>query len=73
MKFAGKVDWVWVDCFNYLPLNQYNFTVIKRHFKLCVVSPELQGYSTTRINEFREQLNGLQIDAVCTKFPRLWI
>lgn len=72
MKFAGKIDWVWVDCFTDLPLNQENYNVLKKHFKLCLVSPELQGFNADRISEFRDKLKGMEIDAVCTKRPELW-
>lgn len=72
MKFAGKVEWVWVDCFNDLPINHDNYKILKEHFKLCLVSPELQGYDVSRIEEFKTQLEGLSIDAVCTKRPDLW-
>jgi len=71
-KFAGKIDWVWVDCFTDLPLNKDNYNILKQHFKLCLVSPELQGYDVSRIEEFKIQLSGMEIDAVCTKRPDLW-
>lgn len=72
MKFAGKVDWIWVDCFNDLPLNKDNYGILSQHFKFCLVSPELQGHPLERISEFKTQLEGLKIDAVCTKRPDLW-
>ena len=72
MKFKNKVKWVWVDCFTDLPLNKDNYDLIKKNFKICIVSPELQGYSTDRIYEFKEKLEGMDIDAVCTKRPELW-
>lgn len=72
MKFAGKVEWVWVDCFNDLPLNPENYEVLKKHFKFCIVSPELQGYDVSRIAEFKTLLSNMEIDAVCTKKPELW-
>lgn len=72
MKFAGKVEWVWVDCFNDLPLNSENYEVLKKHFKFCIVSPELQGYDVSRIAEFKTLLSNMEIDAVCTKKPELW-
>lgn len=72
MKFAGKVEWVWVDCFTHLPLNQSNYQELKKHFKLCLVSPELQGNDLGMIEKFKEQLRGMDIDAVCTKQPQLW-
>ena len=72
MKFNGLVEWVWVDCFNGLPLDKENYKVLKKYFKLCLVSPELQGYPLKRIEEFKEELKGVEIDAVCTKRPDLW-
>lgn len=72
MGFAGKINWVWVDCFNELPLTTQNYGLLKQHFKLCLVSPELQGYDVSRISEFKKKLNGMDIDAVCTKRPDLW-
>lgn len=72
MKFAGKVEWVWVDCFTDLPLNLENYVVLKKHFKLCLVSPELQGYDISRIEEFKIKLQNMPVDAVCTKRPDLW-
>lgn len=72
LAFAGKVDWVWVDCFNHLPLNISTYQELKKHFKICLVSPELQGYELNRITEFTEQISEMEIDAVCTKRPDLW-
>jgi hypothetical protein len=72
-KFAGKVDWLWVDCFTQLPLNQDNYTFLKKHFKICIVSPELQGHSIEMISSFKEQLINMPIDAVCTKHTDLWV
>lgn len=72
MKFAGKADWIWVDCFTDLPLDNENYTQLKQHFKLCLVSPELQGFGIERIAEFKTKLQGMKIDAVCTKRPDLW-
>ncbi|MCC6818437.1 MAG: hypothetical protein IT245_06075 [Bacteroidia bacterium] len=72
LGFAGKVDWVWVDCFTDLPLNNVNYPLLKKHFKLCIVSPELQGFDISKIEEFKSKLLGMEIDAVCTKRPELW-
>jgi hypothetical protein len=72
MKFAGKVEWLWIDCFTLLPLNDENYGILKAKFKLCLVSPELQGYDIARIADFREQVKNMKIDAVCTKRPDLW-
>lgn len=72
MSFKDKVEWVWVDCFTKLPLDDTSYNLLKKHFKLCLVSPELQGYSLDRIEEFKTQLANKSIDAVCTKKPELW-
>lgn len=72
MNFAGKAEWLWIDCFTKLPLDSSNYNMLKKNFKLCIVSPELQGYDITRINEFKSVLAGMTIDAVCSKRPDLW-
>jgi hypothetical protein len=44
LTLAGKVDWVWVDCFTQFTLTHDNAkTLQEAGFKLCLVSPELQG------------------------------
>ena len=41
---AGKVTWVWVDCFTQFPLTKGVYDEMKGlGYKLCMVSPELQG------------------------------
>lgn len=73
LSLAGEVDWVWVDCFTRLPLDDETYPRLKAHFKICIVSPELQGYPLDRIAEFARQMRGYEIDAVCTKRPDLWL
>jgi hypothetical protein len=72
LAVAGLVDWVWVDCFQNLPLTRPVFDTLKKNFKICLVSPELQKHSLDRILEFKKQLAGMDVDAVCTKRPDLW-
>lgn len=72
LAFAGRVDWVWVDCFTYLPLDGDSHRQLREHFKICLVSPELQGHPRATIRDYRRQLDGLPIDAVCTDFPADW-
>lgn len=73
LRFAGQVEWVWVDCFRDLPLDAAAYALLKPHFRFCLVSPELQGHDPlARIPEFRRRLEGMAIDAVCTKRPDLW-
>ena len=73
LAVAGQVEWVWVDCFTRMPLTQESYQALKKHFKLCIVSPELQGRGVDSIREFADQLRPYQVDAVCTKRPDLWI
>jgi hypothetical protein len=72
LRFKDKVDWVWVDCFNYLPINEKSYLELKKHFRICLVSPELQGHPLSTIEDFKDQIKNFQIDAVCTKRPDLW-
>lgn len=69
LNMQGKIDWVWVDCFTKLPINQENFQTLKKAgFKLCLVSPELQGRDED-IEEYKAYLEkeGVIFDAICTK------
>ncbi|MDP3667441.1 MAG: hypothetical protein Q8R50_12230 [Sediminibacterium sp.] len=73
LLLKGKVDWVWVDCFTRFPLNQQDIKILQdAGFKLCIVSPELQGHPILWINDFTASMKGFKIDAVCTKRPELW-
>lgn len=74
LAFAGLADWAWVDCFTRLPLDASSYSALKRHFKLCLVSPELQGQGRAAIPAYRERLKalGAELDAVCTDFPGDW-
>ncbi len=76
MTLAGKVDWVWVDCFTQFPLTHEAAQRLQgAGFKLCLVSPELQGRdATTEIPALIDLLRQRRIvaDAVCTKCPDLW-
>ncbi|EWY40471.1 hypothetical protein N825_34840 [Skermanella stibiiresistens SB22] len=76
LSLAGKIGWVWVDCFTRFPLDQQDARRLKAAgFKLCLVSPELQGRDgAVEIPEMRALLaaRGIVADAVCTKLPELW-
>jgi hypothetical protein len=66
------VSWVWVDCFNKLPLDDKIYKELKANFKICLVSPELQKYPIDKIEEFKEIIKNYDIDAICTKVPDVW-
>ncbi|MEM6667010.1 MAG: phosphatidylinositol-specific phospholipase C/glycerophosphodiester phosphodiesterase family protein [Pseudomonadota bacterium] len=76
LTLAGQVDWVWVDCFTRLALTGTDHDRLRAAgFRLCLVSPELQGRDAAReIPAMAAQIakDGLTFDAVCTKRPDLW-
>jgi len=73
---AGLVSWIWVDCFTRFPLKGADARRLQAlGFKLCLVSPELQGRAgEASIPEMRALLarEEIRADAVCTKLPELW-
>lgn len=72
LGFSGAAGWVWADCFDGLPLSKENFDTLKKHFKVCLVSPELQAFPTDNIKIFKQKAFLEAADAVCTKKPDLW-
>lgn len=73
LALAGKVEWVWVDCFTKMPLDQKNYKSIKdAGFKICAVSPELQNRPVDSISHYASVLAPYRMDAICTKRPDLW-
>jgi hypothetical protein len=73
LAFAGRVDWVWVDCFTRLPLDAETYQQLHQHFKICLVSPELQKHPRSMIQSFRQQLQTMPVEAVCTDYRADWI
>lgn len=74
LGFSGRVGWVWVDCFERLPLDEaVAERLVTAGFRICVVSPELQGHSLDAIHEAVRTCADLPIEAVCTKHPQLWL
>ena len=76
LTLAGKIDWVWVDCFTKFPLSGADAKRLQdAGFKLCLVSPELQGRpAESSIPELAKLLKDRHItaDAICTKKSGLW-
>lgn len=76
LALAGKINWVWVDCFSRFPLDSASATCLQEAgFKLCLVSPELQGRSAeVEIPALAASLQemGVKPEAICTKRPELW-
>lgn len=70
LNLKERVKWVWVDCFTKLPITRGVYDkLIENKFKLCLVSPELQGQGN-KIEEYKGYLkeNDIVFDAICTKF-----
>jgi len=76
LTLAGKVDWVWVDCFTRFPLSADDAARLRdAGLKLCLVSPELQQrIGDDEIPALRALLAESRIApaAVCTKRPDCW-
>lgn len=69
LNMKGLIKWVWVDCFRRLPITFESYTLLKNSgFKLCLVSPELQGQAE-KIEQYKAYLESQQIefDAICCK------
>lgn len=75
-NLAHHVNWVWIDYFTKFPMDLSEVNELKQlDFKLCMVSPELQGYDPEiEISKLAQLFNSSQIelDAICTKRPALW-
>ena len=76
LSLSERISWVWLDCFNKFPINKKEFHKLKKaDFKICLVSPELQGREPNEeISLFSDiiQKDKLLIDAICTKRIDLW-
>jgi len=69
--FSGKAEWVWVDCFQGIPLSVKLVKQLRKYFKVCLVSPELHGRSLQdNLSDFAPLFE--ISDAVCTKEPLAW-
>jgi hypothetical protein len=76
LSLAGRIDWVWVDCFTQFALSTRDAARLKdAGFRLCLVSPELQGrLGDEAITQMHSLLaeRGVAVDAICTKTPETW-
>lgn len=75
LALAGKVDWVWVDCFTRFPLDKREWLLLtEAGFRICLVSPELLGRDAKPEILAQRQLFsswGVEPDAVCTKLAMM--
>ncbi len=72
LAWRGLATWVWVDCFSRYPTDPTSWAHIAASFRICLVSPELQGHGNEAGDGMRGSLDGLSYDAVCTKRPDRW-
>ena len=75
LKFKNLVSWVWVDYYKKYPLNDYIVNILKKNnFKICLVSPELQGYNAREIKTAYASIKNFytKINAICTKNISFW-
>lgn len=73
-NIKDMVEWIWIDCFTYLPLDKNIYNEIKSiNKKICIVSPELQGQKE-KIYIYRQQLidNDIIPDAICCKYYNIY-
>src|SRR5688572_3880745 len=70
MKFAGRANWIWLDCFSGKPPTAATLSALNGIFRLCLVSPELHAFPPETRGEFYKIAR--EVDAVCTKDPDGW-
>lgn len=75
LRLSNLAEWIWLDYYGTFPLNEVEINKIKKaNYKICLVSPELQGFSYSDTENFKNEINNQNFifDGVCTKFPQLW-
>ena len=72
MAWKGKATWLWVDCFTRFPTEEPAWSELASAFKICLVSPELQGHDEATFARLKASLEGKRYDAICTKKPERW-
>ena len=66
LKLKGLVDWVWIDTFTKLPLNQNSINVLK-DFKTCLVCPSRWNRQEDIVSyKNKKQKINFQLNAVMT-------
>ena len=75
LSLKDKLNWVWIDFFTKFPIDIEIYKILKKHnFKLCIVSPELQGHTNSKCLDLKNYIksNEMYFDAVCTKNVKFW-
>ncbi len=70
LNLIGKVDWIFVDNFTKLPVENNSFKILGRFFKICIVSPEL--LKRQEIELTKNILKENPVDAVLTDHIENW-
>lgn len=70
LKFQGRVSWLWCDCFDHEIVDENVLREASLYFKLCMVSPELQGGDEATFSHFLPYSK--YFDAICTKNSKKW-
>lgn len=72
LAWRDKADYCWVDCFSRFPGDHEDWRIVSNAFRVCVVSPELQGHDAGAFDALRSQIPEDCSVSVCTKRPELW-
>ena len=75
LSLKDKLSWVWIDFFTKFPVDFEIYKILKKNnFKLCIVSPELQGHANSKCLDLKKFIksNNMYFDAVCTKKVKFW-
>ena len=54
LSFKGMANWLWVDYFTKYPVSDSKLSLLTTHFKLCLVSPELQGHTESTVESLKK-------------------
>jgi len=73
LNLAKKVEWVFVDNFSHLPTENKAFSLLKKHFKICIVSPDLFNRNDMNITDITKKIiKKYDIDAILTDDIEAW-
>lgn len=72
LKLDVIPKWLWMDCFQGECLPEKIFEDASEHFKLCLVSPELQGVPLDTNQDAFQRITKY-CSAICTKKPEYWM
>jgi len=72
LGLKGKVEWVFVDNFTRLPVENNSFDALKKYFKICIVSPELLNRKE-EMQITKKIAERYDVDAVLTDNVREWL